>query len=175
VSELSGATAEKERAATINAVVKALQFSPTAPNRGGAVLFRLTPFISMGSDASFTTLTKGGLLTKHLGIDYEWGMLDNAKAYAKATMDKKIANIVRVYEEHIGKEAKIYDTPRKPNEYLGKHDGEPVEIEKYRSLVGQIMFFTIKLGLKLGNSTRALSGFMSNPNELHWIALGQIR
>jgi len=89
-------------------------------------------------------------------------------------MDKKIANIIRIYEEHIGEEVKIYDTPGKPNEYLGKHDGEQVEIEKYRSLVGQIMFFTTKLGLKLGNSTRALSGFMSNPNELHCKALGQI-
>jgi len=73
---------------------------------------------------------------KHLGIYYEWGVLDNGKAHSKATMDKKIANIIRVYEEHIGEEVKIYDTPGKPNEYLGKHDGEPVEIEKYRSLVG---------------------------------------
>ena len=119
-------------------------------------------------------ITKGGLLSKHLGIDYEWGVLPNGKAFAKATMDKKIKNIIKVYEEHIGREAKIYDTPGKPNEYLGKHDGEPVEIEKYRSLVGQIMFFTTKLGLKLGNSTRALSGFMSNPNEAHWTALGRI-
>ena len=89
-------------------------------------------------------------------------------------MDKKIANIIRIYEEHIGEEVKIYDTPGKPNEYLGKHDGEQVEIEMYRSLGGQIMFFTTKLGLKLGNSTRALLGFMSNPNELHWKALGRI-
>jgi len=112
-------------------------------------------------------ITKGRLLMKHLGIDYEWGVLDNGKAYSKATMDKKITNIIRVYEEHIGEEVKIYDTPGKLNEYLGKHDSEPAEIEKYRSLVGQIMFFTTKLGLKLRNLTRALSGFMPNPNELH--------
>jgi len=43
-------------------------------------------------------ITKGGLLTKHLGIDYEWGVIDNGKSYAKATMDKKIANIIKVYE-----------------------------------------------------------------------------
>ena len=63
-------------------------------------------------------ITEGGFLTKHLGIDYRWGVLDNGKAYAKATMDKKIANILKVYEEHVGKEAKIYNTPGKLNEYL---------------------------------------------------------
>ena len=47
-------------------------------------------------------ITKGGLLTNYLGIDYEWGLQDNGKAYS----NKKIVNIVRVYEEHIGKEAK---------------------------------------------------------------------
>ena len=58
-------------------------------------------------------ITKGRLLSKHLGIDYEWGVLPNGKAFVKATMDKKIKNIIKVYEEHIRREEKIYDMPGK--------------------------------------------------------------
>ena len=33
------------------------------------------------------------------------------------------------------------------------------------------MFFTTKLCPKTGNACRALSSFMSNPDEIHWKAL----
>ena len=33
------------------------------------------------------------------------------------------------------------------------------------------MFLTTKLCPKTGHACRALSGFMSNPNEVHWKAL----
>ena len=119
-------------------------------------------------------ITRGGLLKKHLGVDYEWGVLPNGKAFCKATMDKKVNTLVEAYEKHIGKEAKIYETPGKPHEYLSKsEDEEPVDIDQYRSFVGQLMFFTTKLYPKMGTSTRALSGFMSKPNETHWKALGR--
>ena len=36
------------------------------------------------------------------------------------------------------------------------------------------MFYTTKLGPKLGNATRALSVFMANPGKLHWDALGRL-
>jgi hypothetical protein len=63
-------------------------------------------------------ITKGGILKKHLGIDYEWGILPNGKAYCKATMEKKVKATIEQYEEHIGKEAKIFSSPGKPHEYL---------------------------------------------------------
>ena len=119
-------------------------------------------------------ITRGGLLKKHLGVDYEWGVFRNGKAYCKATMDKKVDAIVDNYEKHINGEAKIYDTPGKPHEYLAKNEGEPIDIDPYRSLVGQVMFFTTKLCPKTGNANRALSGFMSNPGEKHWSALGRL-
>ena len=120
-------------------------------------------------------ITRGDILKKHLGVDYEWGLLPNGKSYCKATMVKKVDALVKAYEEHIGKEVKIYETPGKPHEYLAKsEETEPVEVEKYRSFVGQLMFFTTKLCPKTGTATRALSGFMSNPNETHWKALGRV-
>ena len=120
-------------------------------------------------------ITRGGILTKHLGVSYEWGIREeDGKAFCEATMDKKVKATIQQYEEYIGKEAKIYDSPGKPHEYLGKNEGEPIDTEKYRSFVGQAMFFTTKLGPKLGNATRALSGFMANPGKLHWDALGRL-
>ena len=119
-------------------------------------------------------ITRGGILRKHLGVDYEWGLQDDGRAFCKATMDKKVNATIAQYEKHIGGKVKVYDSPGKPHEYLEKHEGDPIDIEMYRSFVGQVMFFTTKLGPKLGNATRALSGFMGNPGEVHWSALGRL-
>ena len=119
-------------------------------------------------------ITNGGLLKKHLGVDYEWGIQSDGKAFCKATMDKKVKETVRKYEDYLGREAKVYESPGKPHEYLSKNEGEAIDIDEYRSLVGQLMFFTTKLGPKLGNATRALSGFMSSPGATHWAALGRV-
>ena len=120
------------------------------------------------------SITRGGEMKKHLGINYEWGVLENGKAFCKATMDKKVDCSVAAYEEHIGKEAKEFVSPGKPHEYLSKHEGDPVDIDMYRSLVGQVMFFATKLGPTIGNAVRVLSGFMGNPSETHWKALGRL-
>ena len=55
-----------------------------------------------------------------------------------------------------------------------EEDHEPINIDKYRSLAGQAIFFTAKLCTKTGTAKRALSGFMSNPNTTHWAALGRL-
>ena len=119
------------------------------------------------------TITRSGILSKHLGINYEWGKLSNGKMYCRATMDKKVVDIVNHYERYIKDNVKAFETPGKPHEYLDKHMGEPVDIDEYRSLVGKMMFFTTKLGLKTGAATRALSGHMQNPGPDHWKALGR--
>ena len=53
------------------------------------------------------------------------------------------------------------------SKHLGVHYDDPVDIDEYRSLVGQVMFFTTKVGLKTGAATRALSAHMSNPGPSH--------
>ena len=126
-----------------------------------------------GLEGRFKITGGGFLLKKHLGVDYEWGVLPNGKLFCKATMDKKVNTLVEAYEKYIGKEVKIYETPGKPHKYLSKsEDDEPVDIDQYRSFVGQLMFFTTKLYPKSGTSTRALSEFMSNPNETHCKSIG---
>ena len=85
-------------------------------------------------------------------------------------MKKKVAAIIDKLERFLGRDVKVL-SPGKPNEYLRKsNDEDPVNLDEYRSLVGQIMFFTTKLCPKTGNACRALSGFMSNPDEIHWKA-----
>ena len=85
-------------------------------------------------------ITRGGLLKKHLGVNYEWGVLPNGKSFCRATMEKKVNALVEAYIKHIGKEAKNFDTPGKPHKYLSKSkEDEPVDIDQYRSFVGQLM------------------------------------
>ena len=119
-------------------------------------------------------ITRDGILSKHLGVHYEWGTTDDGKQYCKASMDKKVNAAIETYEKHKKKEVRAQRTPGIPNLQLLKHGGEPIEIDLYRSLVGQIMFFTTKVGLKIGAATRALSAHMSNPGPEHWRALERL-
>ena len=105
-------------------------------------------------------INRGEILKKHLGVDCEWGLLPNGKSYCKATMVKKVEALVKACEENVGEEAKTCKTPGNPHEYLARNEEtEPVEVEKHRSLVGQLMLFTTKLCPKTGTATRDLSGF----------------
>ena len=118
-------------------------------------------------------ITRGGKLTKHLGIDYNWGYdKEKQKYFVTATMDKKVQNMINQLERFLHKDIKVKRSPGKPNEYLQKEENEDnINIDEYRSLVGQIMFFTTKLFPKTGNACRALSGFMSCPTRTHWKAI----
>lgn len=128
-----------------------------------------------GSESCFT-ITRGGELKKHLGVDYVWGFdVEKKKHFVKATMDKKVQAMINQWEKFLGREIKVKPSPGKPNEYLQKSDvDEPVHIDEYRSLVGQVMFFTTKLCPKTVNLCRSLSGFMSNPADPHWKALERL-
>ena len=84
-------------------------------------------------------ITREGEISKRLGVIYEWGETENGKNYCKATMDKKVTAIIESYEQYIGKEAKVYSTPGTPNENLIINEGDPVDIDDFRSLVGKVM------------------------------------
>ena len=94
--------------------------------------------------------------------------------YCKATMDKKVTAIIESYEQYIGKEAKVFRTPGTPNENLVKHEGDPVDIDDFRSLVGKVMFFTTKICPKTGSVVISLVGHMSSPGPNHWKAMGRL-
>lgn len=118
-------------------------------------------------------ITRGGRLKKHLGVDYVWKKDEKGETTVEATMDAKANNIVDDYEAYIGREVKICESPGFPHQTLEKYEGDPVDIDKYRSLVGKLMFFTTKLCLKTANASRALACHMSGPGPDQWKAMGR--
>ena len=114
-----------------------------------------------------------GKLTKHLGIWYEEKIDKNGEKSLVATMPKLVETIVDVYEKHVGHEAKMYDTLATPGQRLEKNEGEMVEQEKYRSIVGKIMYLVTKIFVEGSNAARELARHFSNPGEEHWKELGR--
>jgi hypothetical protein len=49
-----------------------------------------------------------------------------------------------------------------------------MDTEKYRSLVGKIMFYMTKIAPDCANATRELSQFMARPTQEHWKALERL-
>jgi hypothetical protein len=46
-----------------------------------------------------------------------------------------------------------------------------VDIDAYRSIVGQNTYYATKIALEICNAVRELAGHLSNPGEEHWKAL----
>lgn len=78
------------------------------------------------------------------------------------------------YEECTGKKAKLAPTPGYPNQVLQKNEGETVDIDNYRSLVGKLLFYIVKVGPDCANAGRDLARHMSNPGTEHWKAMGRM-
>ena len=113
-------------------------------------------------------ITRGGKLRKHLGADYKWKRDENQEAYIEVWMERKRQDIIDSFEKLRGKPCKIRKTPASPGSVLRKNEGEVVNIEQYRSMVGKIMFYATKVSPKIVNTTRELATHMGNPNEDHW-------
>jgi hypothetical protein len=119
-------------------------------------------------------IEKLGRLKKHLGIWYEWKNDPKTKElYLEASMPKLIEEIISNYKKATGKEAKMSNVPATPGKCLRKHEGQPMKLDEYRSLVGKIMYYTTKLAPELSNAARELASHLSNPGEEHWIELGK--
>ena len=113
-------------------------------------------------------ITRDTEISKHLGVEYEWGEEESGEIFCKATMKKEIAVIVDEYEKYIGKKVKEYDSPGIPNEALVKNEDKVIDIDNYRSFVGKIMFVATKVCPKIGSTVRAFSSHMSNSGTAHW-------
>ena len=87
-----------------------------------------------------------------LGAYYKWG--HNAKGvYAKVTMEKNIKKLVDGYKKFTGVDVKVQKTPGTPGTSLCNSELEyPTYIDKYRSFVVQIMWYTRKVGTDVDNS-----------------------
>ena len=109
------------------------------------------------------------VLERHLGVDYKFLRDDKNEIYLEATMERKVNDIVKFFED-----VTIYDTPGFPGSVLKKNEADTIKVEAYRTLVGKLMFYTTKVGLKQSNAVRDLSRHMENPGEQHWMAMKRV-
>jgi hypothetical protein len=56
-------------------------------------------------------------------------------------MPQLIKEIINKYETVTKKTDKVYTTSGTPGKTLLKHQGDPADIDNYRSIVGKIMYF----------------------------------
>jgi hypothetical protein len=91
--------------------------------------------------------------------------------YLEATMPKMIDEISEKFEQSRGKKAKEYATTGTPGKTLRKNEGNMVDIDPYRSIVGKIMYCATKIAPEIFNAVRELAGHLSNPGVEHWKAL----
>ena len=82
-------------------------------------------------------------------------------------MDDIAKSFINKYEESTGKIARVAPTPGYPHQVLSKNEGETIDIKNYRSLVGKLLFYIVKVGPECTNAGRDLARHMSNPGEEH--------
>jgi hypothetical protein len=114
---------------------------------------------------------KLGRLKSHLGTIYEWKQDKSGNTYLEAFMPQMIDEISEKFEQARGKKAKEYATTGTPGKTLKKNEGNMVDIDAYRSIVGKIMYNATKIAPEICNAVRELAGHLSNPGEEHWKAL----
>ena len=115
-----------------------------------------------------------GQITKYLAVQYKRDRDENSKLYVTVSMENNAQEIVRFYEKVTGEEAKIYDTPGWQNTVLSKNEGTEINLEEYRSLVGKLLYYVVKVGTECGNAVHVLARYMSNPGEEQWKAMRRV-
>ena len=82
--------------------------------------------------------------------------------------------MVEGYEKVTGSDVKVQKTPGAPGTSPSKSDLEEHQgIDNYRSFVGQLMWYTTKVGYDVENMARELAVHMLNPGPEHWKTLGR--
>jgi Reverse transcriptase (RNA-dependent DNA polymerase) len=115
-----------------------------------------------------------GKLKKHLGVWYDWRTSDDGETYIVASMKKLEEEIVKKFESVTERTARLVNTPGYPGKYLTKNEGDPVDIENYRSIVGKIMYYATKIAPDVCNAARELAQHLSSPGEEHWKAMERV-
>jgi hypothetical protein len=117
------------------------------------------------------TIKELGPLTRHLQISYEKRRDEAGNPFYVLSLKNMRDEIVRSYENFKGKEIKEMTTPGFPRKHLVKYDGEPVNLDEYRSIVGKILYYAKKVAPDMNNAVRELAQFLSKPGPDHWKAL----
>ena len=114
-----------------------------------------------------------GTLSKHLGITWTWSK-SKGETELIATMPQMEKDIIEAAEKVLNKTLKPQPTPGYPGKTLIKNEGEPVNLDEYRSIVGKLLYYMTKVAPEMANACRELSSHMSNPGPLHWKSIERI-
>jgi hypothetical protein len=87
--------------------------------------------------------------------------------YLVAMMPQKIWEIIEVYENHIGKNAKIYSLPGTAGLCMENWTEEPIKNTMYRKIVRKIMFCVVKIFLEGAKAAKELARHFPNPGTQH--------
>ena len=83
--------------------------------------------------------------------------------------------MVEGYKKFIGTDVNVQKTPGSPGTNLSKSElKQPKYLDKYRSFLEQLMWYTAKVGPDVANASRELSVHMSHPGPEHWKTLGHL-
>lgn len=119
------------------------------------------------------TITELGPLKKHLGVHYKMKN-DRSGNYLEVQMQAFRDDLIKDYEEAVGKLAKVCNTPGAPGKVLIKNEEDVMMETEYRKLVGKLLWTVKKESPDCANAVRELSAHLSSPGKLHWDAIGRI-
>lgn len=120
-------------------------------------------------------VVEDGKLRKLLGVRYQWHDLDDQnKARVVLSMEDKANEIIKCYEDTVGKVPRKQKAPGKPGELLSKNEGETVNHSNYRTILGKLMFYVTKISPECSYACGQLARQMHNPGSEHWEAMGII-
>jgi len=110
----------------------------------------------------------------HLGIWYEFCTDEDGEHFIVKTVPKLVDEIIETFEKHVGCAAKMFDTLGTPSVTLSKHEGEPIDVTAYRSVIGKFMYLVTKNLPEGANVAQELTRHFSNLGEEHWKELGRV-
>jgi hypothetical protein len=102
------------------------------------------------------TIKELGPLTRHLQISYEKRRDEAGNPFYVLSLKNMRDEIVRRYESFMGKEIKETTTPGFPRRHLVKYDGKPVNLDKYRLIVGKVLYYAKKIAPDMNNAVSEL-------------------
>ena len=111
-----------------------------------------------------------GQITKYILVTYKWGK-DKDGSFVIMSMETNANKIVSYFERVWGKSEKMAMISGFQNTVLSKNEGEIEMLDKYRSLVDKVLFYTINIGLlDCANSVRDLVHHVLDQGLRHWKA-----
>ena len=91
-------------------------------------------------------ISESGRVNKFLGVYYKSDH-DAKGKYAKMTMEKDVKNLKQCYKKYTGSDLRVQKTPGALGKTQSKIDlEEPDNINKYRSFMGHLIWYTTKVG-----------------------------